>query len=555
MFGGDFMVKADRQLAKEYQEAFNKSFFDRNRSAYMRVSEFNIQPGVQYNTTTLLYFVGKDTIDTDLSVTRKCDFVEALLWMKSVMKHPFIPRYISLVYYPNRVVYIYDLYDRYEEYLALTGRESFMTAFSKVFDANYKDNPRQYTISDDSVESLVRRFRRHYSCLNTDANDESKAFGGQKTVDLTKYSAGDFARHLNWNESAAVSLYDVNGFRGIRIRHIDDSGYRSPSSICREGQLIKASDVRKNASKSSHNVLKNPVSIYKYLKSKVYKQDDYCRWASSVVYNHVHGVPSVYMVSGPSGCGKTHLWECIREIYDKVTILDASTVTNAGFKGYNIDQMMEAVEYDDGIVVFDEFDKLCTPCFGSSNTNYSYVTQSNFLKIIDEGVMQRNAKDGYEAKAELRSTKKMTFILCGSFGAKADEIAKKSSGGTIGFIKSESSKVKSYDNDITINDAIEYGMMKELASRVIDMVCVRPLTLKDYVDFIDTKAGNSVVKQIEDKYGYKVKVSKKMKTDIAKSAYDSGLGLRNVINRLRSKIDSNILEQWDSLKQTGVMVL
>ena len=86
---------------------------------------------------------------------------------------------------------------------------------------------------------------------------------------------------------------------------------------------------------SGSRILRNPSEIYNYLLKKVYKQDPYCQDAAMILWNHCRGITSRNYVCGPAGSGKTYVWQCLQEIYPKIIIVDASTITADGWRGEN----------------------------------------------------------------------------------------------------------------------------------------------------------------------------------------------------------------------------
>lgn len=288
--------------------------------------------------------------------------------------------------------------------------------------------------------------------------------------------------------------------------------------------------------------LKNPQAIYNYLREHVYKQDEYCKAAAMILYNHINGHTSANMVCGPAGCGKTHVWECLREIYPKIIIVNTATVTKEGWKGENkVTSFLSLVDFEepDYIVVFDEFDKCAAPQYASGGENVSASVMSEFLKLV-EGDLVSTRRDGLgEIKID---TTPMSFVFCGSFAIKANEIAEKKSSNGFGF-ENKRTEVKSFADKLTIQDLIDFGVIPELASRISRIVNVRPLTLEDYC-YLLSKHPASPVKKMEKQYDMKLRLSKKKCEEIAKKAFESGLGIRNATAQLQSIIDKRIFDKF-----------
>ena len=94
-----------------------------------------------------------------------------------------------------------------------------------------------------------------------------------------------------------------------------------------------------------------------------------------------------------------------------------------------------------------------------------------------------------------------------------------------------------------MQDVIEFGVIPELASRSTRIINVRPLTLADYKYLIAEHAG-SPMKKLERVYGRKFNLSKRKMYEIAKNAFDSGLGIRNVTAQLQQIMDKMIFDDF-----------
>ena len=285
--------------------------------------------------------------------------------------------------------------------------------------------------------------------------------------------------------------------------------------------------------------LGNPNEIYKYLTSKVAFQDEYCRDAAMILWKHIKAqYGGVYFVTGPSGCGKTYVWESIKKVYPNIIICDAASISANGWTGNNkVTSFTDFMNPDDSnyIVVFDESDKLFQPRFDRGGANVSADIASEFLKLVDGMKIQGRGGASFD-------TSKMTFIFCGSFGTKAEEISEAESSTGFGFGQ-KSEKHVAYERKLTIQDLIDAGVIRELASRAIRICHVRPLSLDDYIHLLEDHTG-SPVKLLEQKKGVKLNVSEDCIRRIANNAYKNGLGVRNCVKQLESMIDDQVFESF-----------
>lgn len=286
----------------------------------------------------------------------------------------------------------------------------------------------------------------------------------------------------------------------------------------------------------------DPVEIYDFLRSRVYKQDRYCRDAAMILYDHIRGITSGNIVCGPPGCGKTYVWNCLKEIYPRIIIVDASNITKDGWSGGSkVTDFINEVDFHNRkyIVVFDEFDKCATPQYTRHDENVSATVQSEFLKLVEGKKVKRESRGDGGAMID---TSAMTFVFCGSFAQKAAAIAQKESSTGLGF-GSVKKTGTSFEKELSINDLIEFGVIPELASRCTRLINVRPLTLDDYIYLVSEYDG-SPIKSLEKKYGMKFEITAEQKREIAKKAFESGLGIRNVSSQIQRMVDEKIFGQF-----------
>ena len=166
----------------------------------------------------------------------------------------------------------------------------------------------------------------------------------------------------------------------------------------------------------------NPCLIYDYFKNNVYKQDEYLRAASMLLFNHVKGITSRMIVCGPPGNGKTLVAECIKNLWPNTIIVNSATLTKDGWSGDNkVTSFLNQVDPDEQncIVVFDEFDKAITSHTTSHGENVGELIQSEFLKLVEGQTVSIVTKEGKLTY----DTSKMSFIFTGSFAVKAKDIA------------------------------------------------------------------------------------------------------------------------------------
>lgn len=302
------------------------------------------------------------------------------------------------------------------------------------------------------------------------------------------------------------------------------------------------------------HILESPRRIYNYLRSKVYKQDEACKAAAIILYNHVNGIISRNVFCGPAGSGKTYIWEIIKEeLYPFVIISDASTMTKTGWNGSNkvsspLYQINPSAQ-SGYIIVYDEFDKLCKPQY-SHDENVSACIQSELLTLIQPSNARYCIKDSKDRERHILINN-ISWVFCGSFAESAENEARKRYTSGLGF-GSVKNKPKPFEQKLTIQNIIDFGVIPEVASRITRLINLRPLTVEDY-EFLLFKHVNSPIKRIERLYdlneGFirKKIIKSKDLHEIAEEAYVSGLGVRSTTATIQRMVDDYLFEHFDDM--------
>ena len=285
-----------------------------------------------------------------------------------------------------------------------------------------------------------------------------------------------------------------------------------------------------------------PKKIYGYLDRHVWKQDAAKRDAAILTYNSLfRGVKENAMFVGPTGCGKTHIWRCLQELFpDRIEIVDGSNITADGWKGDKkwstlLDSSIICSE-DPAILVIDEADKMLAPKYSSHSENVSQSIAAEGLKLMEGTIVDiKSGSFTYQV-----DTSRISFVLCGAFSNKADEIAKNSNNGSsIGF-GAMPHTVKAYDQPLTTQDLIDYGVMPEFMGRIQRIVNLQPMALEDYYKLMDNGCGP--VRHVQDQYKIKIRMTKSRRRELAEDAFQSGLGIRGIENRIRQLVDDAIFD-------------
>ena len=309
-----------------------------------------------------------------------------------------------------------------------------------------------------------------------------------------------------------------------------------------DDRVKKVSNVTHSISRSTSRICDTPKKIYSYLDKRVWKQDAAKRAAAILAYNSLYReVKENAMFIGPTGCGKTYIWRCLQELFpDRIEIVDGSNITADGWKGEKkwstlLDSPI-ICSGDPAILVIDEADKMLAPKYSSHSENVSQSIAAEGLKMM-EGTIADVKSGSFTYQVD---TSRISFVLCGAFSNKANEIARDSNNGSsIGFGATPHT-VKAYDQPLTTQDLIEYGVMPEFMGRIQRIVNLQSMTLEDYYRIVDSGCGP--VRRVQEQYKVEISMSKSRRRELAEDAYKNGLGIRGIENRIRQLVDDAIFE-------------
>ena len=286
-----------------------------------------------------------------------------------------------------------------------------------------------------------------------------------------------------------------------------------------------------------------PSDIYAYLDARIHKQDEAKRAAAMLVWKAFRGIKENLLFIGASGCGKTEIFRQLMALFPSmIEIVDSSMITNEGWKGdTKWKTIMSSPLYRSSghkICVLDEFDKLVQPKY-SNNENVSQSIMSEALKII-EGTYVNCESDNVKYQVD---TSRISFVMLGAFSNKANELAEKNRGSTIGF-GATGDAPEDYSKPLSISDIIEFGMMPEFAGRIQSVINLSPMNESDYIELLDM-GDFGPLQRLEKDYGVNLSISEETRRKIAQSAF--GLGVRGMENQIRNLIDDSLFENHEQL--------
>lgn len=278
-----------------------------------------------------------------------------------------------------------------------------------------------------------------------------------------------------------------------------------------------------------------PREIKKFLDQYVIGHDYSKKVLSVAVHNHYkrlkqHAAPAVendpyadveieksnIMLMGPTGSGKTLLARSLARLLDvPFTIVDATTLTEAGYVGEDVENIllsliqaadMDVARAETGIIYVDEIDKI-----GRKTENVSITrdvsgegVQQALLKIL-EGTVARVPPSGGRKHPQQEylqiNTEHILFICGGAFVGLEEIIARRVGKRAVGFL--ETSADATYVGldtgpglHVEPEDLVRYGLIPELTGRLPVVTCLSELTEDELVRIL-VEPRNCMVRQYQ----------------------------------------------------------
>ena len=229
-----------------------------------------------------------------------------------------------------------------------------------------------------------------------------------------------------------------------------------------EGEFEKASDISSMYSSIKKTIISQDEQIMQIL-TALFKNQKVVN--SDLDMDLIAKLKENILIYGSTGTGKTEILKRISRLYNiPIVIEDATALSETGYQGRKITDMLEdlclAADNDielaeKGILVIDEFDKLAEKS-GDSQSHVSRLgVQRSLLKLLDGTLFYFDDKKF--------DTSKLTVVGLGAF---------------TGITKGDDYK------QLTTDDFMKYGIMRELIGRFSKTIAMNPLSKEDIIKIL-----------------------------------------------------------------------